>query len=178
MAKKRKSISARVSDAAARLIDGDGYQPRTTNVTTPREPFSSLEISEGSGNLFDVPQSNLDDGTRFSDAYQDARVSALGPAGGSKVGLSELRRRKWEKAEEARVLVREVAYARGAAQAPSVVSGIHPLILLAIGWILLSLALVALGYESEPSRRSDPPYTQTDPTHPCYGLTAQECKWN
>lgn len=140
--------------------------------------YERFDVSEGFGTLFDVLESNLDDGTLSSDAYHEARDSALERAGDPKAKLSELRRRRLEKAEEARDLSRAAAYARGAAQSPSISSGIHPAILLAIGWILLSLALVALGFEPQPSRRSDPPYTQTDPSHPCYGLTAQECKWN
>ena len=102
----------------------------------------------------------------------------------AKTTLGELRRKKWEKEQEARDLASAEAYARGAAsvEARSKISGIHPVILVAIGWILLSLVsnlvLTAAGYKTEPSRNNGSPSTNSDPTHPCYGLTAQECKWN
>ena len=119
-------------------------------------------------------------------AWEEAKRKATASGWGEDVDpsarLAELRKRKWEKAEAAREIAREAAYARGAAQAPSMISRVDPLVLLVVGWIVLSLVsyfvLTAAGYKEEPARRSDPPYTQTDPTHPCYGLTAQECKWN
>ena len=118
----------------------------------------------------------------WEEAKSKASASAWGEAGDSNARLKELRRRKWEKEQEARDLSRAAAYARGAARAEAdhqeERSGARSVILVVIGWIVLSLALVAAGYKPQPSRSIDPPYTQTDPSHPCYGLTAQECKWN
>jgi hypothetical protein len=136
-----------------------------------------IEISEGSGTLFDVPESNLDDGTHFADAYDAARDSALDRAGDPTAKLSELRNRKWKKAQEARDLSRAAAYERAVAHPPSQISNTSIVILAVIGWILLSFALVAAGYEPEPESYQ-PPRVNTDPTHPCYGLDAFECKWN
>ena len=66
MGKKRKSLSARVSDAAARVIDGDDYQ-QFQDLNHGRSDalnYERFDVSEGTGTLFDVPESNLDDGTR------------------------------------------------------------------------------------------------------------------
>lgn len=66
MGKKRKSLSARVSDAAARVIDGDDYQQFQdwNHGRSDALNYERFDVSEGTGTLFDVPESNLDDGTR------------------------------------------------------------------------------------------------------------------
>jgi hypothetical protein len=67
--KTRRSVSDQISDAAARVVDGDDYQQfqawnhgRTDRVEF--EVIERVEISEGTGTLFDVVESNLDDGTK------------------------------------------------------------------------------------------------------------------
>jgi len=67
--KTRRSVSDQISDAAARVVDGDDYQQfqawnhgRTARVEF--EVIERVEISEGTGTLFDVVESNLDDGTK------------------------------------------------------------------------------------------------------------------
>jgi hypothetical protein len=120
----------------------------------------------------------------WEEAKSKASASAWGEARNPNARLKELRRKKWEKEQEARDLASAEAYARGAARAEarSKISGIHPVIFVVIGWILLSLVsnlvLTAAGYKEEPSRNNGSPWRMNDPTHPCYGLTAQECKWN
>ena len=116
-------------------------------------------------------------------AWEEAKrkASASGWADPS-VRLEELRQKR-EKEQEARDFVRlDAALGAARAESRSKISGIHPVILVAIGWILLSLVsnlvLTAAGYKEEPSRNNGSPSTNNDPTHPCYGLTAQECKWN
>jgi hypothetical protein len=69
--KKRRSVSDRISDAAARVVDGDDYQQfqdynhgRSDVPPFEYERIEQVEISEGTGTLFDVPESNLDDGSQ------------------------------------------------------------------------------------------------------------------
>ena len=83
--KKRRSVSDRISDAAARVVDGDDYQQfqawnhgRTDVVEF--EVIERVEISEGTGTLFDVPESNLDDGTRTSPPAQSPGTHLKSPS--------------------------------------------------------------------------------------------------
>ena len=100
------------------------------------------EIAEGTGTLFDVPESNLDDGT-------------LPPRQPKIVDPNAFRITS---------------------------ANIGPMILMA--FLLAAIVTIFVGSiintieNPRPDRPYQPPPVNNDPFHPCYGLTAQECKWN
>jgi hypothetical protein len=104
--------------------------------------YPQEEISEGSGTLFDVPESNLDDGTSTPRQPE---------------------------------IVDPNAFRITSANIGSII------------WVSLLAAAIAIGFvlsvvdsieNPRPDRPYQPPPVNNDPFHPCYGLTAQECKWN
>ena len=104
--------------------------------------YPHKEISEGSGTLFDVPESNLDDGATLPSEPEIVDPNAF------------------------RITS----------------ANIGPMILMA--FLLAAIVTIFVGsiiYTIEnprPDRPYQPPPVNNDPFHPCYGLTAQECKWN
>ena len=104
--------------------------------------YPHKEISEGSGTLFDVPESNLDDGATLPSEPE---------------------------------IVDPNAFRITSANIGSMI------------WVSLLAASIAIAFvlsivNSITNPRPDrPPHSEpvnNDPTHPCYGLTARECKWN
>ena len=101
------------------------------------------EISEGSGTLFDVPESNLDDGVSFKSKSEIADSNALS-------------------------ITR---------------SNVGPTMIMVVGFVaMLAMLVGSIVYTIEnppadrPYRDSSP--VNTDPTSPCFLMTAFECKWN
>jgi hypothetical protein len=144
MAKKRRSISDRVSDAAARVIDGDDYQQFQdwNHGRSDALHYERFDVSEGTGTLFDVPESNLDDGTRPSRKPEIVDPNAF------RITSANIGPMIWVS-----LLAASIA-------------------------IIFVLSIVDRIENPRPDRpyRSEP--VNNDPTHPCYGLTARECKWN
>lgn len=104
--------------------------------------YERFDVSEGSGTLFDVPESNLDDGTTTPKQPEIVDPNAF------------------------RITS----------------ANIGPMFLMALLFVaVVTMFVGGIVYTIE-NPRPDRPYrsapVNNDPSHPCYGLTAQECKWN
>ena len=108
-----------------------------------QNPYDApAQISEGDGSLFNVVESNLDDGWRPSTSVEVVDPNAI------------------------RITS----------------ANIGPIIMVALLALAIVISFVGGVINSienpEPDRPYRPPSVNTDPLHPCYGLTAFECKWN
>jgi len=119
----------------------DDYNHGRSDVL-PAEFAELHEVSQGSGTLFDVAETNLDSGMQIQHDAEIVDPNAI-----------------------------KITSAN-----------IGPMIMVALLAAAIVISFVgAIVYSIEnpgPDRPYRPEPVNTDPFHPCYGLTARECKWN
>ena len=136
--KPKRSVGGRPIGKANRQAWEDFNHGRSD-----QNPYDApAQVSDGDGSLFNVVESNLDDGWRPSASVEVIDSNAIRITSANIVPM---------------IMVALLAVA---------------IVISFVGGVINSIE------NPEPDRPYRPPPVNTDPFHPCYGLTAFECKWN